>query len=714
MANNSPQPLQVSHNPPLNDPLLSDQALIGQTNPNYSRHRILIIDDNLVLRKLISSQLTGDLLEVYEAESGQQGIAKALEIQPSLILLDFYMPEMDGYEVYQALKAQEQCAKIPIIVLSASYSDVADRFGALLTHENFLPKQASYEELRDRIHQVLAQDSPSSAGEKIASTTATSTSISLPLQEVSTLITHLCETEHQASAKNLASIQQTAALQTVVEPNTTPHALALPVPEQPAIQRLENDYAYATQELLTALPRVWTRGLLYFVIIFTAIGLPLAVLSKADETGSARGRLEPEGQTFKVGAAESGKVAKVLVKEGQQVVKGQPLLELEAYQVESELQQVQAKLSGQLNQMGQVQLIKSQLNLQVLEQQKQGQTQDLEKQAQVSQAQGILAGKQSTFKAQRAEKKALLDQAKESLSIQQANLHFFQKQVELNQWELDRFLQAQAEGAVPQITVIAKQKDVADSERQLSQAIADIKKAKLQLAEQENQYGRSVAQLQNDIDLSKLQAVEVGRNHQSLNHSNSLALQKVQQQLEELQSQIAILRANIAQSEGQIQSLKRQIDQRLLRSPANGTIYKLPIQRTGAVVEPSALIAEIAPIGTPMILRAKMTTRESGFLHLNMPVRVKFDAYPFQDYGIVKGTLSRISPNSEIENTNHGSVATFEIQVKLKKTCIPSGQKCIALNPGQTATAEVVVRQRRVIDFFLDPFKKLRSSGLKL
>ena len=63
------------------------------------------------------------------------------------------------------------------------------------------------------------------------------------------------------------------------------------------------DWSYATKELLDTLPQAWTRGLLYFLVIFIAIVLPWAVFSKIDETGNARGRIEPKEETIKLDAA---------------------------------------------------------------------------------------------------------------------------------------------------------------------------------------------------------------------------------------------------------------------------------------------------------------------------------------------------------------------------------------------------------------------------
>jgi HlyD family secretion protein len=103
---------------------------------------------------------------------------------------------------------------------------------------------------------------------------------------------------------------------------------------------------------------------------------------------------------------------------------------------------------------------------------------------------------------------------------------------------------------------------------------------------------------------------------------------------------------------------------------------------------------------------------------VGLPVNLKFDAYPFQDYGIVSGRLSWISPDSRLASNEAGErggqTEFFELEIKLDQTYIYTDGQKITLTPGQTATAEVVVRQRRVIDFILDPFKRLRQTGLRM
>ncbi|WP_218617078.1 hypothetical protein [[Phormidium ambiguum] IAM M-71] len=97
-----------------------------------------------------------------------------------------------------------------------------------------------------------------------------------------------------------------------------------------------------------------------------------------------------------------------------------------------------------------------------------------------------------------------------------------------------------------------------------------------------------------------------------------------------------------------------------------------------------------------------------------MSVKLKFDPYPFQDYGVVEGQLKWISPDSKQVQNGQNQQEIFELEITLEKPFLQNANKRITLTPGQTATAEVIIRQRRIIDFIIDPFKKLQKGGLEL
>ena len=80
--------------------------------------KILIIEDDKFLRELIARKLAKDGYNVSEAVDGEEGVKKAKETKPDLVLLDLILPEMDGFEVLSKIKEDPASSLIPVIILS--------------------------------------------------------------------------------------------------------------------------------------------------------------------------------------------------------------------------------------------------------------------------------------------------------------------------------------------------------------------------------------------------------------------------------------------------------------------------------------------------------------------------------------------------------------------------------------------------------------------
>ncbi|AFY31642.1 HlyD family efflux transporter periplasmic adaptor subunit [Calothrix sp. PCC 7507] len=505
-------------------------------------------------------------------------------------------------------------------------------------------------------------------------------------------------------------------------PNSLNHSMQMPYrndsittnisPEQ--INTLPEDWSDASKELLDSLPQVWTRGILYFLFIFVSVTLPWAMLSKVDETGTARGRLEPKGKTTKLDSAVAGTVAAIPVKEGELVKPGEPVFILDSELLQAELRQGKDKLEGQFNRQSQLHILKNQLVVALATQRQQNQAQELEKQSKIEQAQQNFLALRNSYEIQKEEKQTQVNQAQQTIEQTQTANKLLENSLESAQREVERYSKLQQKGAIAEINVVEKQDIAKDRQKLYEQSRSDIKQAHLRLAEQESSYQRTIRQAKAEIEQAYLRLKEQQRSYQTLTHSGKLAVLKSEEQLKNLETEMTILQSDIAQTKSQINSLQLQSQQRVIKSPIAGRVFQLPIQRPGSVVQAGTRVAEIAPEGSPLIIRAQMATTESGSLRKGLPVKLKFDAYPFQEYGIIEGELLEISPTTSEVDTPNGKFAAYNLEIFLKNDCIPSKDKCIPLRPGDTATAEVIVRQRRIIDFLLDPFKKLQEGDLKL
>lgn len=118
--------------------------------------KILFIEDEPELVELMQVRLTTSGYEMLSAYDGEEGLNKAQQERPDLILLDKIMPKMDGLEVCQRLKADPQTKNTPIIIISASGGkDLPERCLAAGA-DDFILKPFEAEELLSKIKVLLS------------------------------------------------------------------------------------------------------------------------------------------------------------------------------------------------------------------------------------------------------------------------------------------------------------------------------------------------------------------------------------------------------------------------------------------------------------------------------------------------------------------------------------------------------------------------------
>lgn len=119
-----------------------------------SRLRIVLVDDDEWVRRLLRTTLSGDDYEIFEAANGDDGLRLVEEQSPDLVVLDWQMPGRHGSLVLDAVK--ERRPTLPVVVLTAeqrpSQRELAETIGA----DAFLNKPFSPLELLDLIERLLA------------------------------------------------------------------------------------------------------------------------------------------------------------------------------------------------------------------------------------------------------------------------------------------------------------------------------------------------------------------------------------------------------------------------------------------------------------------------------------------------------------------------------------------------------------------------------
>src|SRR5512147_834548 len=123
--------------------------------------KILDIDDNPTVQRLNEMILSSQGYYVVLASDGQEGIAKARSERPAVILVDFVMPKMNGFQVCKTLKDDPSFRDTPIILVTSKGDKVGSKFVDTLGITEYFTKPFQPEELLAKIREVI--DRPKSA-----------------------------------------------------------------------------------------------------------------------------------------------------------------------------------------------------------------------------------------------------------------------------------------------------------------------------------------------------------------------------------------------------------------------------------------------------------------------------------------------------------------------------------------------------------------------
>jgi HlyD family secretion protein len=143
----------------------------------------------------------------------------------------------------------------------------------------------------------------------------------------------------------------------------------------------------------------------------------------------------------------------------------------------------------------------------------------------------------------------------------------------------------------------------------------------------------------------------------------------------------------------------------LISAPVDGVITDVTSTQPGDKVQANTPLGGIAPKDARPVLKIEIAEQDRGFLREGQPVKLKFSAFPYQRYGLIEGTLNFIAPATRLSPQTKQPV--YEGRVTLQQDHYLVADTKYPLRYGMTATAEVVVRERRLIDLALDPFRQI-------
>ena len=119
--------------------------------------KILVVDDEPDLVKAIEIRLKAENYQIFTAFDGEEGLAKAREVLPDLIILDIMLPKLNGFKICRLLKFDEKYKKIPVIMLTAKTDEADKVLGKESGANEYITKPFDWELLMEKVKECLEE-----------------------------------------------------------------------------------------------------------------------------------------------------------------------------------------------------------------------------------------------------------------------------------------------------------------------------------------------------------------------------------------------------------------------------------------------------------------------------------------------------------------------------------------------------------------------------
>jgi hemolysin D len=455
--------------------------------------------------------------------------------------------------------------------------------------------------------------------------------------------------------------------------------------QDPKLERLAKaleDHSADGIEILSAEPSRLIHGTIAMIAALCLSGLAWSFIGHADVIVTAAGSLQPDGEVRRFYAPIEGELVDIYVAEGQPVTRGDVLARLNArgaIRIASNSLEANLKLSEAKREQERFASRK-----QLMERQAEA----LERKIEIARRQHekrIVEGVVKMADAQKAklqEARGNLEKASRGLAVARRALA-----------KLERLFNMSGGGGVSrdQVETARSQKVIAE---------ANYKVAEAKLGELDfllsNEYAEAQAKLDgSDQELVELQ-IQRDAKHAEIEQEAFLVKTRLRQA--ELEAEVA--------SRITFDNIDADNFLRIL-APVDGTVTQVAFTQAGDKVQANTPLGGIAAGDSRPVLKVEIAESDRAFLQVGQSVKMKFNAFPYQRYGFIEGNLEYISPTTHVSEKLGTQV--YKGRISLRRDYFDIENERLPLRFGMEASAEIVVRQRRIFDLVLDPFRKLKG-----
>ncbi len=439
----------------------------------------------------------------------------------------------------------------------------------------------------------------------------------------------------------------------------------------------ELEFLPSVIEVLETPPSPVGRLIMWTILFVTVIALSWSIIGTVDEVIVAPGKVISVGNDKVVEAESQGKISKINIKEGEHVNKGDILIEFDRQYTGSDMNRLQKMVSYyklEIERLG------SEIGNKPF-------TPDLKHYPGMA-ADDIIYQKE-LYKQRLSNYNTRVKTTEAAVAASLATIDVAKAKVE------------QYGQTLPKL------KETEESFRKLSEKGAV---SKLELQE------RELSRIQVEQDLLGAKA-ELTKSKADLNQSQQQLASVTSDWMTDIVQRMTETMTNLKTTEEELSKAKVRYGADIIKAPISGIVYDMNVTTIGEVVMPDSKMLSIVPDDTPLEVEAMVSTRDIGMIEddqqgsVGQVADIKVDTYAFQKYGVLTGHVRLMSAESTEDKALNTTY--YKVYISLDKTYFMVQNKKNYISPGMTVTAEIKTRKKRIIEFFLDPFKRYQSEAFR-
>jgi adhesin transport system membrane fusion protein len=415
--------------------------------------------------------------------------------------------------------------------------------------------------------------------------------------------------------------------------------------------------------------RGWRRSAFLIVLAIAAL-IVWAYFAELDEVAVASGEVVPQGQVKVVQHLEGGIISQIFVAEGDVVKAGDVLLQLDQGITGSNRDEILIELDGLI--LSRSRLIAESQGTELVFPEEQATRRPELVQAEKHTYEGHkleLESKTAVLQEQRRQRELDVRQIRAQLNSTKNNLAL----------TLERFVMSEellSEGLTPKIDHVQVKQEVEKLQGEMEELKSAIPRAEA-----------SIKEAAERVKEEKLTFTRVAL-----------------EELSTVERRIAAAREKLSRATDQV--VRTEIS-----SPIDGVVQSMRHHTIGGVARPGEPLMEIVPTQERLVVAAKLSPLDIGYVRVGQASMVKVTTYDFSRYGGLDGRVVSISPDSHVDPATGESY--FRVIAETDKNYLGAGPGDLPIAPGMEATLDIHTGSKSVIQYLLKPVIKVKSEAFR-